>query len=904
MAKRTKTKRPARRKRTAGFADKHGLLPEEVRLRRQLARTQLAIAKAAEERVNSQLAAHAAADTGRRNRDWRGQYGSADLAVLDEYPILIARARDLDRNSHYVGSIKSGFTRNVIGRGIDAVPAIKLPDAELAAAVNKQVHALWWDWASTPDFCDIEGKVTFWQMQSRIIDEWVVVGNHFIVLSYVPIPHQSQVGLRLQSFEPEQLDDTLQTWNGNEVRHGVEVDRYGAAVAYHFYEKPLNDYSSLGRYQSIRIPRDRVIHFATFDRARQTLGSAPIWRVMQRIRDFHRRDEAELMASMMEACVGMAITKNLPSSPGYPSGIGPFQSGDRGTTNSGMRTFDFVPGMVAELEPGEDVKFLSPQRPGNTYKPFVDANLRAIGAGVGMSFSQIARQSDSSYSAARQDMLQDIRVWRVLQDAMIDVVVTRVYEQWLRLAINEGLIDGLTPADAANSNITEAVYTVDPHEWIDPQVELDAIEKELKLKLRDRSSIVASRGGRYPRTLQLIAEERQTAEAMGIRFPEDVDTDAKLAEAKADAAKAESDSANAEAVSQGKGDPSTVALRDSGWRTINGAKVQIGDDGTIVKGPAKFIGKKPNEVPSGRAVKEKTPSARLAVIPDEVPSYRDSDSEMKCSTCAHAVGMYCKAYDFHFSAGKVCDAWEALPPNDMEPSRKVTPPLRPEGQPSIGSPSGFVPAARSLASDEEHWVTINGAPVLIGEDGEAKSGSAKGKPIGSDGGKGPVMTESEAAEWREKGEVPEGWYVHGRAGRQDLETGNVIQVTRDWNVAEQYAGDDGSEWMLRPNADAKILSSSDTSAVQDLVQKLRDDYENGALTPHLDSLIQSADEDWDRIAEDFNPPNLVDSAGWYDDRDMCGWIYDRMGIDAISVEDGEAAVILNRDAFKAVKVPK
>lgn len=39
---------------------------------------------------------------------------------------------------------------------------------------------------------------------------------------------------------------------------------------------------------------------------------------------------------------------------------------------------------------------------------------------------------------------------------------------------------------------------------------------------------------------------------------------------------------------------------------------------------------------------------------------------------------------------------------------------------------------------------------------------------------GDNLTEEQAHQYYENREIPEGWYTHGRAGRQDLATGYVI----------------------------------------------------------------------------------------------------------------------------------
>lgn len=509
MAKR-KLNRVTRRK---------GELPEEFQLRRLHAKVRLQQAKA-------MLSTYAAADRGRRNKDWRASPASADLSIIPDAEILNPRARQLVRDSWIGKAAIRAASRNVVGKGIIPVPTAKDRHGVLLSELNSYIQKLFWEWASNRLFCDIEKRQTFWQKQSLTVEERFTVGEHFIVWSYEPTPET--VGLRLQSFEPEQLDLNLQSYEGNEVRGGVEVNANGAAVAYHFYTRNPNDY--LGRYRgSIRIIRERVLHYFKQERVLQTRGVTPLAPVLQRIRDFHRRDDAEMWVAIMEACIGMVIIRNQPtSSSGFPT-FAP-ASGDTGQTPGGMRTMDFVPGMVPELQPGEDVKPFTPTRPGGTYEPFSRMTLRGVGAGVGLSYEQLTRDfSQGTYSSQRQGMLEDNKEWGIEQDMLIDGVVCPIWELFYRFAVLEGRLDGIAGFDMGEflenpTRFTDAEYVPPPQTWIDPEKEINAFVEGVKNRIITREEIVTARGGRFQQTLQKIAAEKQLADSLGLSLPEEVES--------------------------------------------------------------------------------------------------------------------------------------------------------------------------------------------------------------------------------------------------------------------------------------------------------------------------------------------------------------------------------------------
>lgn len=159
-------------------------------------------------------------------------------------------------------------------------------------------------------------------------------------------------------------------------------------------------------------------------------------------------------------------------------------------------------------------------------------------------------------------------------------------------------------------------------------------------------------------------------------------------------------------------------------------------------------------------------------------------------------------------------------------------------------------------------------------------------------------------EWAAKnlseGKVPDGWFVHGRARRTDLDTGDVLQMTRNTDVAESY-GKDGSVWMARPRDGANVLdlSSDSTPAMNQVARAAVDDFRSGRL-PFLDE-IESAlgrdatDADIDMIVrEEFSPSDIVTSARAYDNDAFKEWLADRFDRPFVITKDG--AVIFDRDA--------
>jgi lambda family phage portal protein len=493
-------------------------LPEELALRKLKARAEAQVIRAAMKAAKAQLSTYASAKVGRQTKDWRAPLGSADAAILEDADRLNARARQLVRDSWIARAAVRAKSRNVVGQGIVPIPAARIGKDEFKA-FNEANETLFWDWASDRSACDVEGRRTFWQIQTLCVEEKFIVGEHFIVWSYQPNPHF--VGLQLQCFEPEQLETSIQSHEGNEVRRGIEVDRLGRAVAYHFFQRTPNDYLGTST-ESVRIPANRVLHYFRADRSQQSHGVTDLAPVMMDIRDLSGMKDAQLFRKKMEACIGFIIKKNIPTPLGSAPGVTP-ASGDGTTLRGGERAIDMAPGMVPELMPGEDIQPFIPSSNGTDYEPFNEATIRGIGAGIGLSYGAITRKSDGNYSAARQDMLEDERELGPDQDMLIDVIVKGIYELFTAFAVAEGRLPiTVEQFQASRRTFLEAEYVTPVRPWIDPEKEANAAEKMIQLRLRDRGEIRAKLGGRYNRTLQRIATLRDEAKAQGIVFEEDV----------------------------------------------------------------------------------------------------------------------------------------------------------------------------------------------------------------------------------------------------------------------------------------------------------------------------------------------------------------------------------------------
>lgn len=459
-------------------------------------------------------AVHAAADRGRRNRDWLPRNVAADAEIIPDLSTLIPRSRSLARDTSLGRAAIRAFVRNVAGRGIAPVPTAKDASGKELDALNELAEANFWKWASDRTRCDKQKRRTFWQMQRLAVRERFTAGGSIFVESYKP-----GIGLQLQAFEIEQLDLWKFSFEDREIRGGVEVDEYGAPVAYWLFPKPLNDLRFQPKYQSVRIPADRVFHYDDPDRVLQTLGRPELVAVMQDVRDDNRWKDASLWTRILQSCIGL-IRKNPPNWPGTgvePIGMQP-DSDDDTTTENGDRIADFAPGVIYDAPPGGDLTPFAPHQNAGDFDAFTTSMQRRIAAGAGLSYGQVTRDfTKGTYSGQRQEMLEDWKEFEPEEDNLVDSFIAPVYRLWYRYEV----IEGRLPVPMAmfrkeSDRFTEAEYPLNAKPWIDPKAEAEGIEKLVGMGVATRTEFTSSRGGRFRRNIRTLSGEQKLAFTEGV----------------------------------------------------------------------------------------------------------------------------------------------------------------------------------------------------------------------------------------------------------------------------------------------------------------------------------------------------------------------------------------------------
>lgn len=480
------------------------------------------------------------ARTSRLTQGWTVSDTSADAELASSLRAVRARSRQLIRDSSYAKRARQIVVNNVIGNGIGMQSQVRTTRDQLNESLNSAIEEAWSEWADAEN-CHTGGRLAFAHLERALMAQVFDAGEVFVRYHDQPFG-RSQVPLACELIEAERIADdftvgSLNPQTGNEIRMGVEVDRFFRPVAYYIRRRPPNDIrwpsGSIGSDLVERVPADQIGHLCVIDRWPQTRGEPWLHACARRLNDVEGYSEAEIIRARGQASrIGVIETSEDAASFGEEQEDGSFE-------------MDYEPGTVNRLNPGEKFHDLAPTSPNPQFDPFMRIMIREIAAGSGPSYESISRDySQSNYSSSRLALLDDRDLWRFYQAWFICDFRYRVHRRFIRQAGLARAIPGVTVEQYATSPRKYEAVLFKPRgwTWIDPTKEVEAFKEAIRAGLTTRTDVIAQTGGGQDIEDIDTTRERELREAAdkGLKFdtdPEFYMSDATKAAAEAEAAK-------------------------------------------------------------------------------------------------------------------------------------------------------------------------------------------------------------------------------------------------------------------------------------------------------------------------------------------------------------------------------
>ncbi|MGG1650118.1 phage portal protein [Paenibacillus sp. NRS-1780] len=450
---------------------------------------------------------------GRLNHNWNPSQTPNEHMKATERSLIRARAQDMERNSDIGGAIISAFERNVIGTGI--MLQAKLPHdlpGNANGEMNKQIEDLWEEFCKAENV-DITATQSLEEIEEMMIRRYIVDGGIFLIKVYVKgekFPFKIQV----RSVDELATKNTIVAHgDGNRIVEGIEIDQYNKPVAYHF---KVSDGYFLNPVENVRIPAKDVIYLFKKTTPQQVREVSNLATALPRVKDANQFIEAVSIKERVLACLSVFIKKETPSGGRMGRGV---QTGNE-IDYSGV---SLAPGMIGELNPGDEVQTVVPSGQASNAKEWITTLVRLVSAGIGLSYEAVSRDlSQVNYSSARQGLLEDRKLYKKMQKMIIKRVLTPIYQEFLDAMHLSGQLE--LPKYQQNKESYRAHVWIPPGSaWIDPLKEVKANETALASNQDTLARICAERGEDWRDVVAQRAVEQQLIRELS--GPEPTDTD-------------------------------------------------------------------------------------------------------------------------------------------------------------------------------------------------------------------------------------------------------------------------------------------------------------------------------------------------------------------------------------------
>lgn len=434
----------------------------------------------------------------RLTSDWNTSTRKASSVIRTALPRLRDRSRDLAENSDYFKRFLKALNAGVIGAlGVKFQNKAKTPDGSaLDKVVNDDIENQFKIWSKAIN-ASVTRMKSFREIQ-RLAMECVARDGEVFIRKVIGYPNP--FGFALQIIEADEIDDTFDdtSTEGNIIRMGVELDKWGAPVAYYRRTiRPGDDRHGIIGQNRERIEAKEIIHLFMEDRPNQVRGVPWAHTAMRRLHMLKAYEEAELTAARLAAAKMAFITSPVGDETDEPE---PGEDGqDEGT---GEAVMEFEPGMIERLEEGTEYTLSDPTHPAGNFAPFIKALLKGIAAGLNISYVSLSNDLEGvNFSSIRSGLLSERDGYIQTQEWFKDHFLDLFWPEWFIQAELRNRFSTFRPAEI--DRVARPEWQGRRWPWVDPEKDAKANKINVDNAFVSRSQIIREQG----KDPQEVAEE-------------------------------------------------------------------------------------------------------------------------------------------------------------------------------------------------------------------------------------------------------------------------------------------------------------------------------------------------------------------------------------------------------------
>lgn len=447
----------------------------------------------------------------RTTADWITYPVTAEWLIRMHQRTAVARSREQCVNNDYARAFVRLCRQNIVGpKGVMLLAQSRDDKGALDTATNQAIEDAWARWGKREN-CDIAGRLSWRAMQSLAVEQLVRDGEFMFRKIYGR--DAGPFGFALQVLDPQRCHPQFDQYDlpdGAFIRAGIEFNKYGKPIAYHFTAAKESDafynYSYAGLHYH-RIPADEIIHGFLPDMVGQKRGLPWVNTGLWALKQLHGFEDAAIVAARVGASKLGFIQ--------WKEGRGPEVEDDE-AFNFEMNT---EPGEFPVLPEGAEMHDWNPQYPSGEFAQQVKAMLRRFSAGGGVPYNQLANDLEGvNFSSIRQGELDAREGWKEKQEFLIESLCCPVFEDWLpRVLLGGHIATKGRPLRAERiDRYSEVSWQPRRWAWIDPSADVQAAVMSKNNLLQSPGQIIRE-GGRDPSDVwREIAADIEAMKAAGI----------------------------------------------------------------------------------------------------------------------------------------------------------------------------------------------------------------------------------------------------------------------------------------------------------------------------------------------------------------------------------------------------
>ncbi len=416
-----------------------------------------------------------------RFRRKRIRQPNKNLVVQTEGPQLTVIARQLEEDYDIVKGILDCLVNKTVGAGIRSVPQLRDQNGDLHIEANAMILDRWEQFIRFPE---VTGTFSHYEAQRMMCRGWLRDGDSFAQLLIGRVPkyrHLTDVQLSYEMIESDDIPMQF-TDEPKRIYSGIQVDAWFRPRVYYATKDTaiLRSFASMAESDLKKIFADKMIHIRKSLRVKQIRGVTALHSIINRMEDIKDYDDSERIAARIAADNAFFVRKGTPDL----------------YSDDGEERDDFLmeAGMVyTGLNPGEEIGNMDTKRPNPQLLPFRNGQLRAAAAGAEVGYSTISRDYNGTYSAQRQELVEQSVGYDVMHMIFCRNFCDKIHKAFMDVEILTGGFQ--LPPDVDETTLYDVQYSRPPIAWPDPSKEGKAFESFDALQVKSRTQIIQQLGG-------------------------------------------------------------------------------------------------------------------------------------------------------------------------------------------------------------------------------------------------------------------------------------------------------------------------------------------------------------------------------------------------------------------------